>query len=155
MSILASDLVTAVLGRLAQNSDNPAFWTRSEILQWLWEGLVELQLISERVQIEHTQSLGNNSITGAPAEIAVIGVRCGNEALPHYSIDEIDGRYPTWEDDPQRPYPKAWAPLGCDKIITYPRESRTDQSLTFIQLQLPGDVSETTTLPLDAEYGET
>lgn len=151
---LVSTLIDRVLTDLQQDPTDPVYWTRQETLDIVWEGLVEINLLSGYYQTSVTQTLTNNSLQGAPEHIAIIHVRMGTAALLKYSVDALDSQFPNWEDESAVAAPRRWAALGTNLFIVHPRTTTTGTVATIDVLQLADQLAETDIIPLDDEYIE-
>lgn len=153
-STLASTVVTDVLRRLSEDPTNPRYWTRVELLDLVWEGLLEATLISGHLQATINVTLTGNSVQAAPGHIALLHIRVGNNSMQKYSVDDLDSAKPGWDGEPQVINPTIWAPLGLTKMLTHPRTTATGKVVACTVLQLPATLAETDTIPLEDEYVE-
>ncbi len=145
---LASSVVTSVLLRLSQDE----YYTRAEILDAVWEGLLELTLISGHLQTDVNVTLTGNSIQAAPNHVAILHIRIGNGALQKYTLDELDDAQPAWDSAPQVANPRIWANVGANKFLTHPRTSSVSKTAVCTVLELPPMLAETDVIPLEDEY---
>lgn len=153
-NILRSRMIDEVLIQLQEDPESPVFWTRDEIMDLLWEGDVELQLISGYQQSQEEVTLNGNSLQGNPDQIAILSVFCDDKALTKYSLDELDSRYPTWENDPPANVPRIWVAVGANQFITYPRTTSASLTITLNMIEIPETFTEDTVLTFDEEYSQ-
>lgn len=151
---LASTVVDTVLTRLSEDPDDPRYWSREEILDLVWEGLLETTLISGHLQTSVNLTLTGNSVQAAPAHVAILHMRIVNNSMQKYSVDDLDSAKPNWDGDPQTTNPTIWAPIGVTKVLTHPRTTATSKVAVCTVLQLPATLAESDTIPLEDEYVE-
>jgi len=148
---LASAIVNAVLQKLSQDTTTPRYWTSAEILDLVWEGLLETTLITGHLQTNVTVTLTGNSIQYAPNHVAVLHLKAGNSSYYKYSVDELDAAKPTW-DSAATGTPNVWAPVGVNKLLVFPRPPNSTTTITATVLQLPATLALTDTIPLEDEF---
>lgn len=149
---LASAIVDDVLRRLSETTTNPRYWSRAEILDLVWEGLLECTLMSGHLQATVNVTLTGNTLQAAPNHVAILHVRIGNNSLQKYSVDELDASRPAWDSEPQKVDPTMWMPFGLTKMMTHPRTNVTGKVAAVTVLQLPTVLAEGDTIPLEDEY---
>lgn len=148
----ASQIIDEVLEKLSEVPASPVYWSRAEILEFVWEGLVELNLFSGFLQKPVTLTLANNPVQQSPAHIAVLHVRVNNKAMLKYSVDELDAQFPVWENELQVLRPQRWAPIGLNYFLTYKRTSTANVPAVVDVLELPAVLTESAVIPLDDEF---
>lgn len=151
---LASSAVDIVLYRLGEDPAAPIHWSRAEILDLVWEGLLEATLISGHLQAAVNVTLAGNSIQAAPNHIAILHVRIGNSSLQEYSVDELDAGRPGWVNEAPVGVPSRWSPIGTTKLLTEPRSGSSSPVAVCTVLQFPAVLAEASVIPLEDEYVE-
>ncbi len=74
--MLASEVITNVLNRLAEDPVSPIFWSREELLVFLNDGNLELVLLSGYLNSERQQQLIGAKVQAVPPDaIALLGVQ--------------------------------------------------------------------------------
>jgi hypothetical protein len=148
----AAVVIDRVLEKLNEVPSAPRYWSREEIRQLIWEGLVELNLLSGYLQDTLSLTLARHPVQPTLPHIAVLHVRSGYRALLKYSIDELDASHPNWESEKLPRTPARWAPLGLAYLVTHKRTTTASQTVTVDVLRLPVKPLEADVIPLDDEY---
>lgn len=151
---LASTVVDTTLTRLSEDPTAPRYWSREEILDLVWEGLLEATLVSGHLQESVNLTLTGNSVQAAPNHVAILHIRVGNNSMQKYSIDDLDSAKPTWDSDPQSVNPSIWAAIGTTKVLTHPRTTATGKVVVCTVLEFPPVLAESDVIPLEDEYVE-
>ncbi len=98
--MLASDLITNVLNRLAEDPVSPIFWSREELLVFLNDGNLELVLLSGYLNSERQQQLIGAKVQAVPPDaIALLGVQYCS-----MNIFSITSSCPTQQPELGTPY---------------------------------------------------
>lgn len=154
MTTTASDVIDSVLTELQEDTVNPVFWSRAELLALVWEGLVDINLIAGYLQRTDTIALNGNALQGATTDIAILRMRVGTRSLEKFSVDDMDANFPTWENDSTSTTDgiKHWANAGLTKIVTHKRTLSPPQSVSVDVLRLHPVLTESTVLLIDDEW---
>lgn len=132
MAITAAQVIDRTLQKLIESTTVPVRYTRIEVLNWLNEGMAELNLISGQVQSSETisWSTSTNIHNLASTSIGAISVYYNGKSIRKESVEGLD-RIVDWEKSGKTGNrPLLWVPLGLTKIIIYPRAASSGGSLT-------------------------
>lgn len=148
----ASSVIDQVLRRLEESVSSPKFYSRSEILQHLNDGLLELTLIGAQLTSEQTHVLIGAKQQGLPeGAIAVIHVAYADVKIEKTSIEQFDRNNANW--DAQSGILKNWAPCGLNQWFC-DRHPTSTENVKLTTLDQPATLTENSTIDLDAEYIE-
>lgn len=150
---LASAVIDSVLLRLGEIPGAPLHWTRAEILNLVWEGVVEATLITGHLQTEASVTLAtSNNLQTAPSHIAILHIRIGNKVLQKYTMDELDAKNPNWAAAAMG-LPSTWMPFGATQFLIYPATFISRVAVCTV-LQYPPVMIESDALLIEDEYVE-
>jgi len=145
-----ADVIDQVLDRLEESRSNPIFWSRSELLGYLNDGLIELTLIAGHLVSENTYRIIGAKLQAVPATaIALIHVSYASEMVEKSSIEYFDRENPNW--DRQYGILHKWAPCGLDAWFV-DRHPIAATSVSLTTLDQPTVLAETDTVDLEDEY---
>jgi hypothetical protein len=101
----------------------PVHWTRSEILVWVNDGIIELNLIAGEIQDYDTITLSTSSnvVNLTSRIIAPLVVSINGIDLRRQTIADLDRETDFELTNQVATEPKTWCPFGLTKIIIWPR----------------------------------
>lgn len=148
----AGDVINRVLDRLDESETSPRFWSRSELLQHVNDGILELTLMTGRLNSDRTYAMIGSKIQAVPAgAIALIHVSYAGAAIEKSSIENFDRLNIQWDN--QSGILKKWAPCGLDKWFC-DRQPTAAENVTLTTLDEPATLAEGDVIDLDPEYVE-
>lgn len=152
MAISGQELIDTVLERLEESLVAPVFWTRAEILGYINEGLMELNLISGRLHTTGSVVVSSSNFYSSPdSTISVMHAAVGGKSLTRTSLEDLDRRNSQWES--QTGTPKRWAPIGVNLLAVHPRPASGTSSVDFSVLRVPtAMIDDSTAIDLDDEF---
>jgi hypothetical protein len=119
-----AELISQVLRRLNElDPDNPVHWTREEILVFVNDAVIELNLIAWEFHSTVSDAINAaDNIYDCPDSIlAITSVRVGNKYLFRGSLSDLDLEVKWEESGANRLNVTNWSPVGLDKYLIYPR----------------------------------
>lgn len=150
MSILASQVIDQALQRFDEDTADPIFVTRAELLQHLNDGFLELQLLAAQLTSERTYTLIGAKLQSVPdGAIAIMHVAYANKPIEKSSVENFDRENPNW--DAQYGILHKWAPCGLDRWFV-DRQPTAALNVTLTTLNQPTTLTETDAIDLEQEY---
>jgi hypothetical protein len=147
----AGDLRSELYGLLAASgSSDLVFWTDTELLEWINEGLARLaRRIGVFVERDATTSVvgGTASYTLPTPHLSTIHVSLGTARLRPINVSEVEALSSTWLADAGTPTRYLQDGAGVANIRLY-KKSITSGTLAIVEHELPDTVTATTELPL-------
>jgi hypothetical protein len=132
----------------------PVHWSRSEILGWVNDGIIELAIISGELHDFETVTLSTSSnVVNLPSNIiAPIVVSVNGRDLRRETITDLDRETDFEAVDQVATVPSTWCPFGLTKIIIWPRPTSAIDARVYGPVK-PTLVSDTpSSMPLRDEY---
>lgn len=146
----AADVIDQVLDRLDEPRTAPVFWSRSELLGYLNDGLVELTLIACHLTSETTYNMISAKLQAVPSgAIALIHAEYAGQPVEKSSIELFDRENPNW--DAQSGILRKWAPCGMDAWFL-DRHPTAAASVVLTTVDQPVVLAETDVVDLEEEY---
>lgn len=137
-----AEIIDQVLRRLGEDPVAPIHWRRDEILDYIQEGIVELNLITGEIQA--TGSIPLNSTANLydmpESAIAPLSARVNGRYLRRDAVEDLDEELiPKWQAaGSTASAPKLWAPLGLTLIAITPRPVvNLSMDVTYLAHPLP------------------
>ena len=150
------DVIDSVLDMLEESRTAPIFWTRTELLTYLNDGMAEFNLMTGKFQSERVYSLTSNTFQLVPSGIvAVLHISRNNVLIRKETLESLDRDRPTWmRYSTVSGQIEKWGPVGINIFFVYPRPAVSGTSVTLVTLDIPPAIGENTVIPLDEEYVE-
>lgn len=153
--IAASTIINQAIRRLSELSTTaPIHWTRSEILGWLNDAVVELNLITGELQGAEDVVLVDteNIFPLSSSAIAPLSCSVGGKFLQRESIRDLDSES-TWEaSDQTASAPVIFCPFGLTQILFHKRSSVT---ASVVVLEKPDPLTDAiVAIPFQDQYAE-
>ena len=152
MAIAGQEVIDTVLERLEESLISPVFWSRSEILGYINEGLFELNNIAGKLHATDSVVVSTSNFYNTPdATVTVMHASINGKALVRTSLEDLDRRDSKWESATGKP--KRWAPMGVNLFAIHPRPASGTESVEFEVLKVPTlIVDDATAVDLDDEF---
>lgn len=146
--------IDQILRRLDElSTTDPVHWSREEILVFINEALIELNLIAWEFQDSASVVLNStDNVYDQPSPIlAALAVRC-----PHYlrrqTAEDID-REAKWESSVEKRFKvRTWAPIGLGKFLVHPRPIETTTAYVEGIIEHTAVTDTAMSLPVRPEY---
>lgn len=146
----AGDVLDNVFHRLEEDPDRPIFWSRSELLVLLNDGLLEFVLISGYLQSETTYTLIGSKFQAVPGTaIGLLNVNYASIPVERTSAEDLDRSNRRW--DYLSGILKQWMSCGVDKFVI-DRHPSAATIVTLFTLDAPTPLTEADIIDLDPEY---
>lgn len=148
----AGEVIDAVLDRVNEDTADPVFWSRAELLTQLNEGLLEFTLIAGQLTSQRTYSMIGAKLQAVPdGAIAIVHVAYADKKIEKGTVENFDRTDSNW--DATRGILTKWAPCGLDRWFC-DRTPTAAYNVTLTTLDQPTTLEEDDTIDLDAEYIE-
>lgn len=146
----AAEVLDNVLFRLEEDTDDPVFWSREELLILLNEGYIEFVLMSGYLQSQSNYQMIGSKMQATPDNcMGLLGVQWQSKPIEKTTIEGFDESNRRW--DYLNGYLSQWAPCGLDRWFC----NATPQlafTVNLITLDQPAELAEDDEIELEAEY---
>lgn len=152
MATTAGTIADRVLRRLEESTTAPVFWDRTEILDFINEGLNELNLIALKIRTTGNEALSASTFYSSPTgSVAILQVGVSNRPLHKETLENLDRQNKNWQDD--RGIPRQWSPVGLNLFAVHPSPT-SGATANIIYLDTPSALGENDDIPLEDEFCE-